>query len=638
MSRWMASRLPTRVRVRLPGGFGIRLGLALLFGLLASAAASYVLLERHLEHEAVRADVAVQRADVQTFQRIARMGGRAAALREIGEILYAIGARPGVREAKLIGPGYRILAGGDPAEIGTVDRDAGIVAALTAGRSYAGREADPDAVASDLEYLAPVRLFGQRHVFEITRTAREMHARTAAAGRSLAIAALLGLALGILAFLPLGGRLLREHRLALQNATLDGLTRLPNHRAFADELDAAVARAGRHGEQLAVAALDLDDFKFANDRHGHRHGDEMLRRVARVLHDRRGGDRAFRTGGDEFVVLMPRTTEDGARTAAARLLERLRRDGVTASAGVANLRPGADHEALHQQADAALYEAKRRGGGIVVGFAEIAHLVSVVTGERGLALRALLEADGAHAVYQPIWDLRESRLLAVEALARFPQEYGFGGPAEAFDVAEQVGRVHDLDVLCVRRALERVDELPPEALLFLNLAPQTLDRDATGDDWLAAAVADAGLDPARVVIEVTERAGARTTAVLKAIHHLRERGFRIAIDDVGSGNSGLEMLRGARPDFIKVDRSIVATAADDPASHAVLLAITAFAAQSGSYLIAEGIEELDSLSFLRTLGAGVEDRLGVDGAQGYGLGRPGVDMPPSRLELGAASV
>jgi diguanylate cyclase (GGDEF)-like protein len=632
----MAARLPS-ARRRPSAGFGVRLGLALLLSLVASAAVSFFLLRDHLQRDAIAGDVSVQRSDIRTFERLgAASEHRTETLREIGEILFAIGARPGVREAKLIGPGYRIAASRAAAEVGEVDRDPRIEAALNRGRAYAGREADPDGVASDLEYLAPIRLFGRRYVYELTRTGDRLDDRTRGTARTLAIAGLLGLLLGLVAFLPLGGRLLREHRLALRNATLDGLTRLPNHRAFADELQVSVAHADRHDEQLALVAIDLDDFKFANDRHGHRHGDEMLRRVSEVLASRRGGDRAFRTGGDEFVVLLPRTDEEGARTAAHRIIERLRRRDVAVSAGIAALRPGSDAEALHQQADTALYEAKRRGGGVAVGFAEISDDVSVVTAERGLALRTLLDRGDAHAVFQPIWDLADSRLLAVEALARFPEEYGFSGPSEAFDVAEQIGRVHDLDVLCVCTALEHAGELPPGALLFLNIAPQTLDRDAGGDDWLSRALAASGLDAGRVVIEVTERAGARAPAVMKTIHHLRSRGFRIAIDDVGSGNSGLEMLRGADPDFIKVDRSIVATAAEDRSSHAVLLAIAAFAAQSGAYLIAEGIEEMDNLAFLRTLGAGVEDRLGINGAQGYGLGRPGAAMPPSHLALETA--
>ncbi|WP_445148729.1 EAL domain-containing protein [Baekduia sp. Peel2402] len=461
-------------------------------------------------------------------------------------------------------------------------------------------------------------------ISEILRADRD--ARLASVDRTVFEVALIGLLAGLLVFVPLGGTLVREHRKALENATLDGLTRLPNSRAFATELRAAVSRARRHGEQVSLVAFDVDDFKFVNDRHGHRRGDELLREVAAVLDDGRAGDRAFRIGGDEFMLLLARTSEAGALAVCRKLLERLERAGIRASAGLADLRPGDDHEALRQQADAAMYEAKRRGGHQVAPFSEIADETSVTSAEAGLALRTLLDLGEAETVFQPIWDLRRGRLLAVEALARFPQDYGFDGPAEAFDVAQRIGRVHDLDVLCTREALRRATrELPPDTLLFLNVAPQTLDRES-GGDWLLQALDEAGMGVERVVIEVTERVGARTAAVAAAIDRLRDHGLRVAIDDVGSGAGGLEMLRRTHPDFVKVDGSVVAAADGDSSARAVLLAIAAFATQTGAYVIAEGVEDDAALELIRALPGAVR----VDGAQGYGLGAPSPDMPTAQ--------
>src|SRR3954454_12981795 len=114
-------------------------------------------------------------------------------------------------------------------------------------------------------------------------------------------------------------------------------------------------------------------------------------------------------------------------------------------------------------------------------------------------------------------------------------------------------------MLCVRTALRSAAELPPDALLFVNVAPQTLDRDEE-DAWILRAVREAGLEPGRVVIEGTERFGGRTAAVLARPRRLRAQGFKLALDDVGTGNSGLEMLREVGSDFAKLDRSIVADA------------------------------------------------------------------------------
>jgi diguanylate cyclase (GGDEF)-like protein len=613
-------------RLRLP--FGARLVLALMVSLVASAALSYVMLHHRLRDDVTNRDARVTQADATTFAAIDRnAASHAETLGEITDILRAVAARPGVSEAKLIDAAFTVVASGRPGDIGRHDRDPRIVAAILDGRRYAGPEADPAADARDLEYLVPLRLGGRPFVYETTRSADDLDAQLASASRTELEAGLLALLVGLLVFVPLGGRLVREHRAALENATLDGLTRLPNHRAFAAELKTAVGRANRHGEQLALLALDVDDFKFVNDRHGHRRGDELLRRVGVVLSDLRASDRAFRTGGDEFVVLLARTTETGARTAAVKLIARLEADGVRVSAGAADLRPGGDHESLHQQADAALYEAKRRGGQGVACFSEIADETSVTSAEAALALRTLLDVGDLECVFQPIWDFRTNRLLAVEALARIPAPYGFSGPAEAFDVAQRTGRVHDLDVLCVTEALRAARELPDDVLLFLNLAPQTLDRDASGDDWLLQAVRDGGRSPGSIVIEVTERVGARSLAVAAAIDRLRTHGFGVAIDDVGSGNSGLEMLRRTHPDYVKIDRSVVAAADDDASARAVLLAVAAFATQTGAFVIAEGIEDTSALNLVKTLGDRLGEGLRIDGGQGFGLGRPSPDLP-----------
>lgn len=189
----------------------------------------------------------------------------------------------------------------------------------------------------------------------------------------------------------------------------------------------------------------------------------------------------------------------------------------------------------------------------------------------------------------------------MEALSRPDPAYGLAGPAEAFDVAEQIGRVRELDVLCVESALSCAPALEPGVLLFMNLSPLTLDLDADADAWLAPLVERAGLSPQSVVIEVTERFGGRTRAVVKHLRRLREQGFKTALDDVGTGNSGLEMLRQIDAGYVKLDRSIVVAATTEPGARAVLIAMATFAHQTGAFVIAEGIEDEDMLAYLRAL-------------------------------------
>jgi EAL domain-containing protein (putative c-di-GMP-specific phosphodiesterase class I) len=237
-------------------------------------------------------------------------------------------------------------------------------------------------------------------------------------------------------------------------------------------------------------------------------------------------------------------------------------------------------------------------------------------------------AEGAIDIaFQPIWDLPRDRLLGVEALARPRDGHGFAGPAEAFDTAHQLGHVHELDRLCVSRALARASELTVGLLLFVNLSPKTIEMDTDGPHWLADAVAAAHLDPSRVVVEVTERMGSRTDTVMEGIRHLREDGFQIAIDDMGTGNSGLETLRELQPEYIKLDRSVVVGARTDPHARGVLMGVTAFAHETGAFVIAEGIEDDDVLEFVTTLPVGGTP--GIQGGQGYGLGRPDSRFPSS---------
>jgi diguanylate cyclase (GGDEF)-like protein len=446
----------------------------------------------------------------------------------------------------------------------------------------------------------------------------------------LALIALLGLVGGGLVFYVVGGRrLMRDHRMTLRRATRDGLTDLPNQRAFQDEFPDAVAAATRYGDPLALVLLDVDDFKLINDRHGHQQGDTILRVVSGVLRSSRPGDRPYRIGGDEFALLLSHTDAEGARTLTRRLSRNFAEAGVEVSIGASVLRPGLAASTLHAEADTALYEAKRQGGNRTAHFDEIQTQVVVTTAETKDAVRRLIDEGRLTTVFQPIWNFDAESLLGMEALTRPDPAYGLSGPAEAFDVAEQLGRVHQLDVLCVQSALRSAPELPAGVLLFLNLAPMTLDLDSEEDDWLGVAVEEAGLEPQQVVVEVTERFGGRTMSVVKCLRRLREQGFRIAVDDVGTGNSGLEMLRQLDAEFVKIDRSIVAAAATEPGARAVLMAIATFARQTGAFVIAEGIEDEDTLQFLRSIDERqLSAEMIIQGGQGFQLGRPAPEVSP----------
>jgi EAL domain-containing protein (putative c-di-GMP-specific phosphodiesterase class I) len=395
--------------------------------------------------------------------------------------------------------------------------------------------------------------------------------------------------------------------LGLRRGRLDPAAALGAGRTMRAELRRAVAHAARHVEPLSLVLLHAE----------HRLSRGLRARVAAVLDDGRLGDRPFCVGPDALAVLLPRTGIDGAVEVARRFSYRLANAGAPVRAAAGALQPGQDADQLHAAVEALLRDELDAGPGAVL-----------VPADRSRALDAVLELADLTCHYQPIWHLDSGTLLAVEALARLPEEHGFEGPAHAFDVAEHTGRVHELDVLCVTRALEGAEELPQGAALFVNVAPQTLDRDGGGESWLADAVTSAGLRPEQVVVEVTERMGARTDGVLRGIEQLRAAGLRVAIDDVGIGNSGLEMLRRVRPDFVKIDRAVVRDAPHDPGARAVLVAIAAFATETGACVIAEGIEDDGVLDLVRGVdGDAWPGGPRIQAGQGFGLGRPLPEMP-----------
>ena len=220
-------------------------------------------------------------------------------------------------------------------------------------------------------------------------------------------------------------------------------------------------------------------------------------------------------------------------------------------------------------------------------------------------------------------------LLGLEALARPHADYGFEGPAEAFDLAEQVGHVRELDKLCVHPGRGgRAAAARRRAAVRQPLAADARRGDVD-EDWLLRAVEAVGLDPARVVLEVTERFGGRTAArgqepAPPALPGLQARARRRR-----HRNSGLELLRHVGPEFVKLDRGLVSAAPDDVNARAVLMAMATFASHTGAFVIAEGIEDDDMLRFIREIDDGVYSRkMIIEGGQGYGLGRPSADLNP----------
>ncbi len=425
------------------------------------------------------------------------------------------------------------------------------------------------------------------------------------------------------------GRLRDLYELARFDALRDVVTGLGNHRAFQEEIDRLVEGARARRMSISLILIDLDDFRAINDAGGHAAGDEVLAAFGRIVSGAlRQSDRAFRTGGDEFALILPGMSADSAEAVGRRILAtaldpRVGRTALPAfsfSAGVSAIPALADdRRALEAQADAALAWAKHHGRTTVEPYDPGRHrstrsAVSVV--EQAAALPHVIAGRLLKAVYQPIVDLRNGRVVGYEGLIRPMPDTGFSDPSTLFAAAEASGRSVELDMACLEVAAAGASGLNREAMLTLNLSPRTLEADDFSAGALVGIVRRAGLEPARVVLELTEREQIEEMERLRRnVAACRAAGFRLAADDVGAGNAGLRLLSQVQFDIVKIDLSLVQSGAIHEASLSVVGALQDLARRWGASVIAEGIETPEQLRVVR--------ELDVAAGQGYLLGRPG---------------
>ncbi len=242
--------------------------------------------------------------------------------------------------------------------------------------------------------------------------------------------------------------------------------------------------------------------------------------------------------------------------------------------------------------------------------------------------REILTEARLRVVYQPIVDFRSGTILAWEALTRGPAGSYFQSPATLFDFAEEVGQLFTLEKICRESAINRIGTVEPEQKLFLNIHPRTLVDPGFSPGETLKLLTRCGLSPANVVFEITERHSIRDfTLFHRTLEHYRSQGFQVAVDDVGTGYSGLWTIAELRPDFIKVDMSLIRDIDKNPVKRALIETFVAFADKIGCRLIAEGIESQAELSCLM--------ELGVHYGQGYYLHVPDYPKPVPERPLPA---
>jgi diguanylate cyclase (GGDEF)-like protein len=416
----------------------------------------------------------------------------------------------------------------------------------------------------------------------------------------------------------------------------DPLTDLPNRTLVLDRADQLLARARRLDDAVTALFVDIDDFKQINDRFGHRAGDEVLRRVgARMKTALRGSDTVGRLSGDEFVMLVDTAGLDVApELVAERILDVLRVPialpapassvAVTASIGIASGLSGSAEDLL-ADADLALYKAKAAGKD---GYAVFEPSMQTAARDRmhlEIDLGEALEAEQFFLVYQPMFDLRDERLVGVEALLRWRHpSNGVIAPDVFIPIAEGNGSIVPigrwvLEQACARGAAWQ--QMGHRLNIAVNVSARQLERSEFVEE-VRSALQHSGLEPSKLTLEITETVLMRQPdATVHLLTELKALGVRIAVDDFGTGYSSLAYLRQFPVDLLKIDRTFITGLAVSGEAQALAHTLIRLGQALGLQTLAEGVEHHDQIRELR--------REGCDLVQGFLFARP---LEPDAVE------
>ena len=414
-----------------------------------------------------------------------------------------------------------------------------------------------------------------------------------------------------------------------RKAMHDPLTGLPNRAMFLESLERAVAKARRRASRFSVLFVDLDKFKDVNDTMGHHAGDELLKAVAeRLTSAVRQSDLVARLGGDEFVVLIeehggPEEVMIVAQKVMTQMVRPVlidwREVSVSGSIGIASFpEDGGDLDTLVKNADTAMYQAKERGRNNFQFYSAELNRLSHHRYEQEKRVRGAIERAEFFLEYQPEYDFATGAVTAVEALLRWRDpEAGVVLPPQFMPLAEETGNGAAIGEWVLDQALSDLARWHGGGLavmLAVNLSARQLQQ----PDFVEKAqalLARHAIEPRWLRLEINEPALMNDSeAAHRSLRDLRALGVEIAIDDFGAGYSSLGLLRGLPIQVVKIDRSLVSTCLTQRECAAIVHAASAMSRAMGIRVIAEGVETVEQLRAMRSLGC--------DGGQGHLFARP----------------
>ncbi len=418
-------------------------------------------------------------------------------------------------------------------------------------------------------------------------------------------------------------------------AHFDSLTKLPNRTLLHDRAHVALANAKRNKTKLALLFIDLDRFKNINDSLGHSTGDKLLQEVSkRLLENIRGEDTVSRTGGDEFIIILPNTNFKSAANVARKLLQSISEPfeiekyelNITISIGLA-LFPdnGYTFDDLSRNADTALYRAKHAGRNGFKFFNQDMYLEAQKVHQVENDLRQAIIRDELRLYYQPQVNTVTEKMVSAEALIRWEHpKMGLISPADFIPVAEESGMIIDIGNWVIRMAVKQMAAWKSTGLPAINIAVNVSQPEFRQKNFvtkISNLLLEFDIEPQFLELEITESVAAdnieETIAILNKLNKI---GIKLSIDDFGTGYSSLSYLKQFKVHKLKIDQSFIRELTFE--DNAIVLSIINLAKNLGLKTIAEGVETQEQLNYLR--------EYQCDEIQGYLFSRP---IPAEQFEL-----